>query len=226
MPASTTNTLSRRERERLMRRRAILDAAQAVFAEKGYQNATLDEIAQRAEFGKGTLYNYFEGGKEEILFAILDRLHDDLCNLIEESFVFSSTEQQSSRAVFRDFLAASFDFFNERQDLFFVLVKEGHQMCFSDEQEKAAHFQKQRERMVGALMKPLQKARDAGAIKDLPLKAVAHVIMGNINGVQAHLALMERGMVDRDEEAVITSSEEAADFLTTMLWDGLQTDDV
>ena len=53
----------------------VLDAARTVFAEKGYADATLEEIAQRAEFGKGTLYNYFEGGKEEILFAVFDDLY-------------------------------------------------------------------------------------------------------------------------------------------------------
>ena len=41
----------------------MLDAALAVFAEKGYDGATLDEVAERAEFGKGTLYNYFPTSK-------------------------------------------------------------------------------------------------------------------------------------------------------------------
>jgi AcrR family transcriptional regulator len=69
--------LSRKERERLMRRQAMLEAARAVFAEKGYANATLEEIAQRAEFGKGTLYNYFPGGKDELFLLSLRRyLHN------------------------------------------------------------------------------------------------------------------------------------------------------
>ncbi|GIV59650.1 MAG: hypothetical protein KatS3mg043_0739 [Rhodothermaceae bacterium] len=62
-PDVSETALPRRERERLMRRRAMLEAARAVFAEKGYLQATVDEIAQRAEFGKGTLYNYFTGGR-------------------------------------------------------------------------------------------------------------------------------------------------------------------
>ncbi|MEL6613746.1 MAG: helix-turn-helix domain-containing protein, partial [Bacteroidota bacterium] len=57
-PARPDQGLSRRERERLARRAAMLDAATALFAEKGYASATLDEVAERAEFGKGTLYNY------------------------------------------------------------------------------------------------------------------------------------------------------------------------
>ncbi|MCP4230439.1 MAG: TetR family transcriptional regulator, partial [bacterium] len=46
--------LSRRERERLARRNDILAAARKVVAAKGYDRATLDEIAHEAEFAKGT----------------------------------------------------------------------------------------------------------------------------------------------------------------------------
>ncbi|NNE70602.1 MAG: helix-turn-helix transcriptional regulator, partial [Rhodothermales bacterium] len=56
-PAAAPARPSRRERERLARRREILDAARTVFAERGFVGATLEEIASRAEFGKGTLYN-------------------------------------------------------------------------------------------------------------------------------------------------------------------------
>ena len=96
MPGTPTSNgkLSRRERERQNRRREILEAAQAVFAEKGYTHATLDEIAQRAEFGKGTLYNYFEGGKEDILFAIFDEIYDEMRQLIQEAF---SPERMAAR---------------------------------------------------------------------------------------------------------------------------------
>ena len=77
---------TRRERERLSRRNAILEAAQKEFAEKGYAQAKLEDIAKRAEFGKGTLYNYFKGGKQGMLFASFDQLFDDSEALIHESF--------------------------------------------------------------------------------------------------------------------------------------------
>lgn len=63
--------VSRRERERNQRRQEILDAARYVFAEKGFADATLDDVAMRAEFGKGTLYNYFEN-KEALFVAVLE----------------------------------------------------------------------------------------------------------------------------------------------------------
>ncbi|MFL7790868.1 MAG: helix-turn-helix domain-containing protein, partial [Anaerolineae bacterium] len=41
------------------RRNQILDAAAAVFAEKGFHRTTTKEIASRAGIAEGTIYNYF-----------------------------------------------------------------------------------------------------------------------------------------------------------------------
>ena len=56
----------RRELERARRKQEILQAARAVFAQDGYNRATVAAIARRADLGKGTLYLYFDT-KEAIL---------------------------------------------------------------------------------------------------------------------------------------------------------------
>ncbi len=61
----------RKERERQARQQLILDAAIQVFAKKGFHQATMDDVAQEAELGKGTLYYYFKS-KEEILLKLLE----------------------------------------------------------------------------------------------------------------------------------------------------------
>ena len=48
---------------------AILLAAQQVFAQKGFQEATISDIARRAEVSEATIYEYFSS-KEELLFSI------------------------------------------------------------------------------------------------------------------------------------------------------------
>ncbi|MEW6723459.1 MAG: TetR/AcrR family transcriptional regulator [Bacillota bacterium] len=48
----------------------ILEAAAEVFAEKGFHQATIDQIAQTAGIGKGTVYLYFKS-KERLLQALL-----------------------------------------------------------------------------------------------------------------------------------------------------------
>lgn len=58
---------------RLERTRALLlDAAEEVFAEKGFAAATLDDIAHAAGYTKGAIYKHFSV-KEELFLAVSDR---------------------------------------------------------------------------------------------------------------------------------------------------------
>jgi AcrR family transcriptional regulator len=62
-------------REQLIeaRRNQILDAAAAVFAEKGFHHATTKDIARTAGVSEGTIYNYFDS-KADLLIGIMTRL--------------------------------------------------------------------------------------------------------------------------------------------------------
>ena len=62
----------RREREEQARLTAILSAAQSVFAQKGYYETRMDDIARKAELAKGTLYYYFKS-KNEIIIHLMER---------------------------------------------------------------------------------------------------------------------------------------------------------
>lgn len=72
---------SRKEREHLQRRSAILGTALRLFSEKGFHGTSMQEIADRSEFAVGTLYNFFRH-KEDIYRAIVqdtaDRFHSGL----------------------------------------------------------------------------------------------------------------------------------------------------
>ena len=59
----------RKEREKNQRQADIVAAAEQIFFSKGYENATMDDVAKAAELAKGTLYLYFKS-KEELLLAI------------------------------------------------------------------------------------------------------------------------------------------------------------
>ncbi|MCR4572395.1 MAG: TetR/AcrR family transcriptional regulator [Lentisphaeria bacterium] len=59
------------------KRNQILKAGEELFASRRYDEITMDEIAQLAQVGKGTLYRYFSG-KEALLYAILQSCHEDL----------------------------------------------------------------------------------------------------------------------------------------------------
>ena len=59
----------RKERERRKRKNDIIDAAEDVIFPKGIEHATMDEIAEKAELSKGTLYLYFKN-KTDLYLAI------------------------------------------------------------------------------------------------------------------------------------------------------------
>ena len=53
--------------------RKILDTAERLFIEKGYDRASLQEIIQETGLSKGAIYHHF-ASKEEILYAVCDRI--------------------------------------------------------------------------------------------------------------------------------------------------------
>ena len=73
----------RRQRRIKRRRRRILEAAARVFAAKGFANATTKEIAEEADIGESTIYNYF-GSKRDVLFAIADETEPPMLSVLLE----------------------------------------------------------------------------------------------------------------------------------------------
>ena len=61
----------------------ILDAALAVFAERGYRNTRLEHVGEAAGVTKGAIYHYF-ANKEELLLRAIDRRRDEAFGRIEE----------------------------------------------------------------------------------------------------------------------------------------------
>lgn len=214
------STLSRRDRERLTRRSEILSAAQEVIAEKGYGEATLEEIAARAEYGKGTLYNYFPGGKKEILLSIFELFYDQLCTLIEETF--SPGSKTPFRNQLNTFFEQTFSFFLKRTELFVTLLREAHRIGFSDESGSRKFFMGQKNRALDALATPLRLAMDRGELRETSPRFLAHLILVNINGCQMKSCMGPAGF----EEDTPASASEMAEFLTDMVYDGIKSSQV
>ena len=54
------------------RREQLLDVGRALFAERGYQGASIEEVAHRAGVSKPVVYEHF-GGKEGLYAVVVDR---------------------------------------------------------------------------------------------------------------------------------------------------------
>ena len=62
----------RKKREKEQRRQSIIDAAEKLFFEKGYDNVSMNDIAGAVELNRATIYLYFEN-KEALCFTVILR---------------------------------------------------------------------------------------------------------------------------------------------------------
>ena len=117
--AKAPRTLGRRERRSIETREKILRSAINLFAKRGFNATTIDAIAERADIGKGTFFNYFEN-KESLLLEyqkmqmgrvgalVTEVINSDeqLMPWIYKLAVTLTTEYQKSPALVRSLLVA------------------------------------------------------------------------------------------------------------------------
>ncbi|MCP4897039.1 MAG: TetR/AcrR family transcriptional regulator [bacterium] len=60
---------ARKERERRLRREHVMESAEELFVNQGFETTTMDQIARCAELSKSTLYTVFRS-KDELIFAM------------------------------------------------------------------------------------------------------------------------------------------------------------
>ncbi len=97
----SAETLPRREREKLRQREELLAAALELFAEKGFHNVSMHEIAQKAEFAVGTLYRFFKD-KEDLYKALIMAKATEYHRVLEEAL----DGQKDVPSVLRDYVSA------------------------------------------------------------------------------------------------------------------------
>src|SRR3954467_926468 len=101
--------------KRLDRRTQLLTAARAVFAKKGYDEATVSEIVTRAGVAQGTFYLYFPG-KESLAGAFAEMLSERFAEVAEEK----SARCRSFETALVRVLEAAYMVANEHRDIFLV----------------------------------------------------------------------------------------------------------
>ena len=79
------------------RRAQLIDVGRAVFAKRGYEAASMEEIADRAKVSKPIVYEHF-GGKEGLYAVVVDREMDYVVRRITEAIAAGSPRERVERA--------------------------------------------------------------------------------------------------------------------------------
>ncbi|MEY8352999.1 TetR/AcrR family transcriptional regulator [Lachnospiraceae bacterium 54-53] len=155
----------RKQLEQEIRRKDILDAAERVFFSRGYDNASMDEVAKEAEFSKRTVYVYFNS-KEQIYFEIMIRGYHLLLEMLERDF----NEQKPGNAL-AELRCIFFSFYNFRENwsMYFKAImeyetKDADARPGVDESSKNECY-RLGEQLLGYLSRAIQKGVEEGSLK-------------------------------------------------------------
>ncbi|MEQ5813878.1 TetR/AcrR family transcriptional regulator [Marinobacter sp. NFXS11] len=140
---------TRREREKQARYDTILDAAELVFSEKGYERTSMDDIARTASLSRALLYVYFKD-KAAIQRGIMLRAGHSLFRRFEEARQTADNGLAQIRAMGESY----YRFYLEEPDYFSALTKASTAMAEADEsqtEEMLCSKSDLMELMVGAI---------------------------------------------------------------------------
>lgn len=191
---------SRRERERAFRNRLILEAAEEVFTAKGFDAASVEEIAAQAEVAIATLYKLF-GSKEAIFTALVEHRQEHF--LVEvESFVRQGADPQER---LRRVVEAVFRYFEEHKDTFRIYLSATHGFPWrmrSSFGERAFVRYQTFLAFVALLLQDGMRDK-SWPVDDATRLAVA--VMGTLNGLltQRHTRKAERDLDDELQHALV-----------------------
>ena len=112
-------TLTRKERDRQLRKSDILTAAEHIFALKGFHDATMQDIAKEAQYATGTVYLYFKN-KDSLYFSLVDDKMESLLAIIKEEVKKVHDAEDKLRVFINETLA----FFEKNQYFFRIFFSE------------------------------------------------------------------------------------------------------
>jgi AcrR family transcriptional regulator len=146
-------------------RRRILDAAEAVFGEKGYHAASVTEITQRAQVAQGTFYLYFHSKREIFL-----QLVEDLGWRLTASLQAGTRTSKNRLEKERDGFAAFFEFARAHRRLYRIVQE-------ADRLDQPT-FQRYYTQLAQPYARGLRKAMEAGEIREMDPEALAYALIG------------------------------------------------
>jgi len=190
------------------RRTQILDAATAVFADKGFHRTTIKDVAKEAGIADGTIYNYFEN-KTALLLGILNRLNES--EQREEHF--AQVADADMRTSTRNYIRQRLEVMTQNGfQAFQVLLSE----ILVNKELRDLYYQQVIEPTFMLAEKYYQRWADEGLIKPLDIPLTTRAISGMFLGV-----LILRMMGDSELEQ---KWDDLPDLLAEIMLTGIEGD--
>lgn len=155
-------------------RERILEAAEVVFANKGYHEAIMDEIVQHSETSKGTVYFHFPS-KERLFFAVIDSLAERLVRRVEKQMAQESDPLKKVEIA----LSTVMESLSKRRNLAKLLLVQGYSMGNAFEKKRVEIFS----RFAALIKRNLDQAVEAGLARPTDTTIVAQAWLGAISEV-------------------------------------------
>jgi len=149
------------------RREEILDVALKLFAKRGFPNTEMQELADRAGIGKGTLYRYFPS-KEDLFLAAADRVMLRMRHTVDQAIDGVVDPLERIQKAIRAFLG----FFADHPERVELLIQE--RANFKD-RKKPTFFQ-HREVNVVRWRALYRELIEDGLLRDMPVDRISDVI--------------------------------------------------
>ena len=146
-------------------RRRLLEAAEAVFAELGYHDASIVKITEAAGVGQGTFYLYF-ASKKDVFGELVVDLNHRVRQAMTEAASRGGTRAEKERLGF----AAFFRFTAEHPALYRII----RQAEFVSPETLQLHY----ERLTSGYVSGLRQAMEAGEIAEGDPELLAWALMG------------------------------------------------
>lgn len=146
----------------------ILEAASSVFASRLFHEVLVDEVAERAGVGKGTIYRYFDT-KEELYLAVVQRGFSRL----NERLAASLDPGVGPRERLRREAAEILRFFWDRRDFFALMQRAGERL-----QSKQGEIRRDRERLRDGLSGIVAEGVRRGEFRAVAPRRAADLFLG------------------------------------------------
>jgi AcrR family transcriptional regulator len=160
-------------------RGALLAAARRLFAERGYEAVSAEEIVRAAGVTRGALYHHF-GGKRELLDAVYEQLEREVTERIAR--VVLGSELESPLEAMRAGVGAFLDECAQPEVRQIVLHDAPAVLGWERWREIAAA------NGLGLIEASLAAAIEAGELRPLPVRPTAHVLLGALDEIAMLLA--------------------------------------